>query len=394
MTSTRPAGTRSRSFASAWRSPVSVSSTIFAAIVPPIPGICVARPSSGELGHRRRGLPHPRRGAPVRGEPEGVGAVELEQVGQELEPVGELRVRRQGLRHPGDDTAVRLVVCLPTYEERENLEPMVRALGDIFRAPRLDDARVLVVDDASPDGTGEIADRLASELDLGRASCTASARRVSARLRRRLPPRPRGRRRARHRDGLRLLPRPRRTCHGSSTQPLTQTSCSARATCPAVTSRTGGPCRRAVSAAGSWYARAVLGLGFRDLTGRLQVLPPGGARADRPRLALVARLRVPDRDDVPRRPRRASAIVEIPITFTDREVGGFEDDEADRRRGDLADPEAPSRRAPASVFRRCYAGCDGDAATSLTQASSRTCSRRRVLWSSTSGRRGAAPAVS
>ena len=29
----------------------------------------------------------------------------------------------------GDDTPVRLVVCLPTYNERENLEPMVRALG-------------------------------------------------------------------------------------------------------------------------------------------------------------------------------------------------------------------------------------------------------------------------
>ena len=50
------------------------------------------------------------------------------------------------------------VVCLPTYNERENLEPMVRALGD-------KGVRVLVIDDNSPDGTGEIADRLAHELD-------------------------------------------------------------------------------------------------------------------------------------------------------------------------------------------------------------------------------------
>jgi dolichol-phosphate mannosyltransferase len=51
----------------------------------------------------------------------------------------------------------RAVVCLPTYNERENLEPMVRALAD-------KDVDVLIIDDSSPDGTGEIADRLASEL--------------------------------------------------------------------------------------------------------------------------------------------------------------------------------------------------------------------------------------
>jgi dolichol-phosphate mannosyltransferase len=56
---------------------------------------------------------------------------------------------------------MRAVVCLPTYNERENLDPMVRALEE-----RLDHARdrVLVIDDNSPDGTGEIADALAAEL--------------------------------------------------------------------------------------------------------------------------------------------------------------------------------------------------------------------------------------
>ena len=56
----------------------------------------------------------------------------------------------------------RAVVCLPTYDERDNLEPMVRALGDVLDTTR---DRVLVIDDSSPDGTGEIADRLADELD-------------------------------------------------------------------------------------------------------------------------------------------------------------------------------------------------------------------------------------
>ena len=50
-----------------------------------------------------------------------------------------------------------MIVCLPTYNECENLEAMVRAL-----APH--GYRILVVDDNSPDGTGEIADRLAAEL--------------------------------------------------------------------------------------------------------------------------------------------------------------------------------------------------------------------------------------
>jgi dolichol-phosphate mannosyltransferase len=55
----------------------------------------------------------------------------------------------------------RAVVCLPTYNERENLEAMVRALGGVLDTER---NRVLVIDDSSPDGTGEIADRLAEEL--------------------------------------------------------------------------------------------------------------------------------------------------------------------------------------------------------------------------------------
>jgi dolichol-phosphate mannosyltransferase len=59
-----------------------------------------------------------------------------------------------------DDTEVRACVCLPTYDERDNLEPMLRAL----RAVLGPDDRVLVIDDNSPDGTGELADRLAAEL--------------------------------------------------------------------------------------------------------------------------------------------------------------------------------------------------------------------------------------
>lgn len=55
----------------------------------------------------------------------------------------------------------RAVLCLPTYNEQENLEAMVRELGAVLATSQ---DRVLVIDDASPDGTGEIADRLAAEL--------------------------------------------------------------------------------------------------------------------------------------------------------------------------------------------------------------------------------------
>jgi len=52
-------------------------------------------------------------------------------------------------------------LVLPTYNEAENLEAFLAAV-----LPKLPaDARVLVVDDSSPDGTGELADRLAAEYE-------------------------------------------------------------------------------------------------------------------------------------------------------------------------------------------------------------------------------------
>lgn len=52
----------------------------------------------------------------------------------------------------------RPLVVLPTYNERDNLAPIVRAVRS-----RLPDAMVWIVDDNSPDGTGQIADTLAAD---------------------------------------------------------------------------------------------------------------------------------------------------------------------------------------------------------------------------------------
>lgn len=53
----------------------------------------------------------------------------------------------------------QLTIVIPTYNEADNLPLIVNALWDL---PDLD-ISILVVDDASPDGTGEIADQLARE---------------------------------------------------------------------------------------------------------------------------------------------------------------------------------------------------------------------------------------
>ena len=53
----------------------------------------------------------------------------------------------------------QVTVVIPTYNEADNIAPMTTALFDL----QIPELQILVVDDASPDGTGEIADRLAAQ---------------------------------------------------------------------------------------------------------------------------------------------------------------------------------------------------------------------------------------
>jgi len=60
-------------------------------------------------------------------------------------------------------------LILPTYNEIENLEAIVAAAAKALSGAAPEGFRILVVDDGSPDGTGELADRLCREKEWIRA---------------------------------------------------------------------------------------------------------------------------------------------------------------------------------------------------------------------------------
>ncbi len=50
------------------------------------------------------------------------------------------------------------LICIPTYNERENIQPIIAAIFEV-----VPEVHVLVIDDGSPDGTGQIADDMSAE---------------------------------------------------------------------------------------------------------------------------------------------------------------------------------------------------------------------------------------
>lgn len=65
-----------------------------------------------------------------------------------------------GTQMNDNPTGEGALICIPTYNERENVEKIVPAVLDV-----LPSASVLIIDDNSPDGTGALADALANEDD-------------------------------------------------------------------------------------------------------------------------------------------------------------------------------------------------------------------------------------
>jgi dolichol-phosphate mannosyltransferase len=209
-------------------------------------------------------------------------------------------------------------VVLPTYDERDNLEPLLRAVRTQLSgvAP---DHTILVVDDSSPDGTGELADRLARED-----------------------------------SHVRVLHRPRKEGLGQAYLAGFEVALLAGAELilemdadfshdpaylprmieatreadlvlgsryvPGGGTRNWGRLRSLVSRGGCWYARAVLGVPIRDLTGgfkcfRREVLEAVDLSRIRSQgYAFQVELTY-------RALQLGFRVKEIPIVFTDRRVG-------------------------------------------------------------------------
>ena len=212
---------------------------------------------------------------------------------------------------------MRATICLPTYNERENLEPMVRALGAVLRPGD----RVLVIDDSSPDGTGQIADRLASELDyvgvLHRERKEGLGPAYLAGFRRALA------------DGAELVlemdcdfshdPKdvPRLIAAAEEGADLVLGSRYVRGGSVG----NWGLVRRFVSRGGSIYAQVLIGTRIRDLTGGFKCYRR--AVLERIDLAAIASRGYAFQIGTTYRALRAGfRVVEVPIRFVDREAGG------------------------------------------------------------------------
>jgi dolichol-phosphate mannosyltransferase len=211
--------------------------------------------------------------------------------------------------------AERLLVVIPTYNERENLASL---LAEARRV--LPEADLLVIDDASPDGTGELADALAgrdprmrvlhrpAKLGLGTAYLE-------------------GFRLALHDGYDYVFEMDADFSHAPSD--LVRLLEAARAGAdlaigsryvPGGGTRNWGLGRRLISRGGSLYARAILGVPVRDLTSgfkcfrraALESLDLSALRSEGYAFQIEVTYRLF---------RRGRRVVELPIVFVDRRVG-------------------------------------------------------------------------
>src|SRR5437588_4408440 len=213
----------------------------------------------------------------------------------------------------------RVWVVMPTYNEAENIERIVHATSAELERLVPGEHRVLIVDDNSPDGTGALADELANEFEsveaLHRAAKDGLGNAYRAGFGHALA------------GGADLLiemdadfshdPRYLEALLEASRD--ADLALGSRYV-PGGGIRDWGILRRAVSRGGGWYARAILGVNVRDLTGgfkciRRQVLEGidlATVKAD----GYVFQIEVTYRALV-----AGFKVVEVPIVFQDRKVG-------------------------------------------------------------------------
>ena len=211
-------------------------------------------------------------------------------------------------------------LILPTYDEAENIEAIVRAADDVLAGASPEGHHILIVDDGSPDGTGDIADRLAEEIaalevlhrrerqGLGPAYLAGFAYALDRGASHVMEmdsdfshdPGDLARLLAAVREGADLALGSRYVEGGGVTD--------------------WGMLRQVVSRGGSWYARRVLGLEVRDLTGgfkcfRREVLEAIDLPTVRSQgYAFQVELTY-------RAIKRGFRVVEVPIVFRDRQHG-------------------------------------------------------------------------
>jgi dolichol-phosphate mannosyltransferase len=196
---------------------------------------------------------------------------------------------------------------------------MVGELGRVFADHRLD-GRVLVVDDSSPDGTGELADRLAAELPFVQVLHRERKEGLG-------PAYIAGFRDALAAGAELILEMDADLSHDPEDVPRLAAAASAADVVigsryvPGGGTRNWGAGRRLVSRAGCLYARAVLGLPVADLTGGFKCF----RREALERLALD-RIRSKGYafqiETTFRAARAGLRVVEVPIVFSERRAGG------------------------------------------------------------------------
>jgi dolichol-phosphate mannosyltransferase len=206
-----------------------------------------------------------------------------------------------------------VTICLPTFNERDNIEAMLHALAPYG-------VQVLVIDDNSPDGTGEIADRVASELDF--ASVLHRARKEGLG-----PAYIEGFHVALEGGADFVITMDCDFSHDPADVPRLIAAAEAGADVVIGSryvegggTRNWGLGRRIVSAGGSFYARTILGLKIRDMTGGFRCFRR--TVLEHVDLDTIETKGYAFQIDLTYRAIRAGyTVAEVPIVFTDRTMG-------------------------------------------------------------------------